>query len=100
VRPSAGTSSKHRVPPGSFLVASHPPSDMRQQAPGLAENAEKLSALMAQKVTPRSREQVTAFLDGLELVEPGVVPIQQWQPDSDEEATARAGMRGGVGKKP
>jgi len=88
------------VAPGSFLVISHPPSDMQQQAPGLAEHADKLSALMAQKVTPRSREQVSAFFDGLELVEPGVVPIQQWRPDNDAEATARAGMWGGVGRKP
>jgi hypothetical protein len=88
------------VAPGSFLVISHPPSDMQQQAPGLAEHAEKLSALMAEKVTPRSREQVTRFFDGLELVEPGVVPIQQWRPDTEAEAKARAGMWGGVGKKP
>ena len=88
------------VPAGSFVVISHPPNDMQRLAPGLAEALAKLSQTMAQRVTPRSREQVTRFFDGLDLIEPGVVPIQQWRPDSDAEATARAGMWGGVGKKP
>jgi S-adenosyl methyltransferase len=88
------------VPPGSFVVISHPPSDMQRLAPGLAEALAKLSQVMVQRVTPRSREQVTRFFDGLDLIEPGVVPIQQWRPDSDAEAAARAGMWGGVGKKP
>ena len=88
------------VPPGSFVVISHPPSDMQRLAPGLAEALAKLSQTMVQRVTPRSREQVTRFFDGVDLIEPGVVPIQQWRPDSDAEATARAGMWGAVGRKP
>ncbi len=55
---------------------------------------------MTQRVTPRSQAQVAKFFGGLELIAPGVVPIQQWRPDSDEEAAARAGMWGGVGRKP
>jgi hypothetical protein len=88
------------VPTGSFVVISHPPSDMQRLAPGLAEALAKLSQAMVQRVTPRSREQVTRFFDGVDLIEPGVVPIQQWRPDSDAEAAARAGMWGGVGRKP
>jgi len=88
------------MPPGSFVVISHPPNDMQRLAPGLAPALAKLSQIMAQRVTPRSREQVTRFFDGLDLIEPGVVPIQQWRPDSDAEAAARAGMWGGVGRKP
>jgi hypothetical protein len=88
------------VPPGSFVVISHPPSDMHALAPGLAQALAKLSQTMAQRVTPRSREQVTRFFDGADLLEPGVVPIQQWRPDSDAEAATRAGMWGGVGRKP
>jgi trans-aconitate methyltransferase len=88
------------LPPGSFVVISHPPTDMQRLAPGLAEALAKLSQTMAQRVTPRSREQVTGFFDGVDLIEPGVVPIQQWRPTSDAEATAKAGMWGGVGRKP
>jgi len=87
------------VPAGSYLVITHVPSDMQRRAAGVAEAASRLSQLMTQRVTPRSQEQVARFFDGLELVEPGVVPIQQWRPASEAEATARAGMWGGVGRK-
>jgi hypothetical protein len=88
------------VPEGSFLVISHVPSDMQRQAAGVAEAASRLSRLMTQRVTPRSHAEVTRFFDGLDLIEPGVVPIQQWRPDSEADSAARAGMWGGVGKKP
>jgi SAM-dependent methyltransferase len=88
------------VVPGSFLVISHPPSDMHQAAPGAADVAAKLSQLMAQRVTIRSRAQVSRFFDGLDLVDPGVVPIQQWRPDSEVDAEARAAVWGGVARKP
>jgi hypothetical protein len=32
----------------------------------------------------RSRAQTEQFLAGLDLVEPGVVPIPQWRPDSTD----------------
>jgi hypothetical protein len=86
------------VPPGSFLVISHVPSDM-QTAMKVVDAAKSLNELMVQQVSPRSRTAVTGFFDGLELVPPGVVPIQEWRPDSPEEAAARAAMWGGVGRK-
>jgi len=88
------------VPSGSYLVISHVPSDMQVRAAGIAEAAAVLSRLMTQRVTPRSHEQVSRFFDGLEILEPGVVPVQDWRPASDEEAAAQAGMWGGVGRKP
>jgi hypothetical protein len=88
------------VPAGSFLVISHVPSDMQRQASGVAEAASLLSRLLTQHVTPRSREGVTRFFDGLDLIDPGVVPVQQWRPETDNDAAARAGMWGAVGRKP
>jgi SAM-dependent methyltransferase len=88
------------VVPGSFLVISHPPSDMHKAAPGAADAAVKLSQLMAQRVTVRSRAQVSRFFDGLDLVDPGVVPVQQWRPDSEVDAEERAAVWGGVARKP
>jgi trans-aconitate methyltransferase len=87
------------VAPGSYLVVSQPPSDMQQGAPGLKEGAAAVSALMAETITPRTNAEVSRFFDGLELLEPGVVPIQKWRPDSAEEANAKAGMWAGIGKK-
>jgi hypothetical protein len=87
------------VPAGSFLVISHVPSDMQRQASGVAEAASLLSRLMTQRVTPRSLAGVTRFFDGLDLLDPGVVPIQQWRPETGKDAAARAGMWGGVARK-
>jgi S-adenosyl methyltransferase len=86
------------VPPGSFLVITHVAAGMAQ-TPGALEAAARLSQLLPQRVNPRSQGQVSQFFDGLELVEPGVVPIQEWRPASAEEAQARAALWGGVGRK-
>jgi len=40
------------------------------------------------------------FFDGLELLEPGLVPVQRWRPASEVEAQAHSAMWGGVGRKP
>jgi len=85
------------LPPGSFLAISHPPSDMTD---GLNRAASSMGPKMSEPVTLRSKDQVARFFDGLDLVEPGLVPIQEWRPDSDLEASAKAAMWGGVARKP
>ena len=47
----------------------------------------------------RSPEQFTRFFEGLELVEPGVVPVPHWRPDPDAE-TVEIYSYCGVGRKP
>src|SRR6201999_398267 len=86
------------LPPGSSLTISHVPSDMHASA--MKDMGDRLNRLLAQRSTYRSKEQVTRFFDGLDLVPPGVVPIQEWRPASAAEATAAAAMWGGVGLKP
>jgi hypothetical protein len=44
----------------------------------------------------RSHAEVTRFFDGLELLDPGVVPVQHWRPAPEAEAGARSAMWGGV----
>ena len=49
----------------------------------------------------RSPERITKFFDGLELVEPGVVPRNQWRPDiASTTPTAPSAGYGGVARKP
>jgi len=86
------------VPAGSYLVISHPASDI--QATAMAGMANRLNQLMAQQVKPRSRAEFTRFFDGLELVEPGVIRCPEWRPASPEDAVGKSTMWGGVGKKP
>ncbi|GAA0555682.1 SAM-dependent methyltransferase [Actinomadura livida] len=47
----------------------------------------------------RTPEQIERFFDGLELVEPGVVPVTHWRPDAPGEPEAVDAF-GGVGRKP
>ena len=45
----------------------------------------------------RSREQVTAFFDGLTLLDPGVVlSTHQWRPDDEAEAATLAVLWAGA----
>jgi hypothetical protein len=65
------------VPSGSYLVLMHPASDLD---PALLAAERRWNQLAPQRVRLRSREQVAAFLAGLDLVEPGLVTIAQWRP--------------------
>ncbi|MPY61421.1 SAM-dependent methyltransferase [Streptomyces spongiae] len=48
----------------------------------------------------RPVEQITAFFDGLELVEPGVVSVPLWRPEADGPVPVPIGQHGGLGRKP
>ena len=64
---------------GSGLALSHLGRDL--QSDEVAETFKQVNTRMAEQVTLRSHDEVAALLDGLELVEPGVVPATQWRPD-------------------
>jgi hypothetical protein len=50
--------------------------------------------------TPRSIEQITRFFDGVELLEPGVVPVSRWRPESDpRRESPEVACAGGIGRK-
>jgi hypothetical protein len=85
------------VPPGSYLAISHMASDI--SAEQVAAAKARLDQMMYQQGYYRTQAGVARFFDGLELVEPGVVPIQTWRPDSELEAQRAAVLWGGVGRK-
>jgi hypothetical protein len=85
------------VPPGSYLLLSHVASDIEPEK--MAEMGKRLNRLLAQKGFYRSQAEVAQFFTGLELVEPGVVPVQHWRQDSEIEGARRAAMWGGVARK-
>ncbi len=86
------------VPPGSYLVISHPASDIDGES--MARLAEILNRLTGQEGSPRDQAGVTRFFGGLELVEPGVVPAEQWHPGRQAGAAVPAGLWAGVARKP
>jgi O-methyltransferase involved in polyketide biosynthesis len=65
---------------GSHLVVVHPASDLDSALPEAARRWNRLSATQA---VLRSRSAVTTWFDGLDLVDPGVVPVTAWHPDPD-----------------
>ena len=50
------------------------------------------------RVQFRTLDQVRALFGGLELVEPGLVPVPQWRPDEDEDEDEDAGAPGREGR--
>jgi len=86
------------VPAGSYLVISHPASDI--QAAAMAAAAGRLNELMAQRAKPRSKAEVTAFFDQLDLVQPGVIRCPEWRPGRPADAAGKSTMWGGVARKP
>ena len=64
------------VPPGSYLVMAHAASDIAPEAS--AEMARRYNRMSSATITPRTRDQVARFFAGLDLLPPGLVPINQW----------------------
>jgi SAM-dependent methyltransferase len=99
--------------PDSYLVLSHitadgrpdhrPPSGQPDHATSTAPGAGQ-SEHSGQFARPRSRADVERFFAGFELVKPGLVPVEQWRPDSLRpevvgESQALLCMQAGVGRK-
>jgi hypothetical protein len=85
------------VAPGSYLAISHPAADIH--AGQMAEGAAAMNESLTAPVTFRKYEQIAAFFDGMDLIEPGVVPTTQWRPDSGADTKPLPGWVG-VARKP
>jgi hypothetical protein len=84
------------VVPGSYLVISHPASDVLPEA--MAEMGRRLNQRQREVTTFRPRAYVCQFFDGLSLIEPGVVQPHRWRPEpgdamaQEQEVTAWCGI--------
>lgn len=86
------------VPAGSYLVLGHPASDV--EAPAAAQATAGLNSRLAAPVKFRSRQQVARFLDGLDVLEPGLVQYPQWRPGPGVAATAPTSAWCAVARRP
>ena len=66
------------LPGGSYVTIAGPASDFDAEAMAAVAAAAERSGV---PYVARSREQTLRFVAGLELVAPGIVPIQDWRPD-------------------
>jgi hypothetical protein len=87
--------------PGSYLVLCHGTAESK---PVVARAAEKVyNRSVATHVHPRSHLEILRFFDGFELVDPGLVYVPLWRPDSPADVPADPAKYWclvGVGRKP
>jgi hypothetical protein len=84
--------------PGSFLAVSHLGSDI------FDEEAQQgfqqiVSRSAQQQYTGRNREQLARFFTGMDLVEPGLVRIEEWRPEPGASNPYKSTAWGAVGRK-
>ena len=84
--------------PGSYLVLSQSTPDFDPDAMRALAAASEQGGIPN---VPRSLADTEPFFAGLELVEPGLVPMATWRPDPDAEQDPRSVYAyGGVARKP
>jgi hypothetical protein len=86
------------VPSGSHLFVTHFCASSEE-----ARVAEEQYLALLGTGRFRTPEEITAYFDGLELLEPGVVPLPLWRPEGEVPAELTVGQRlmyGGIARKP
>jgi SAM-dependent methyltransferase len=81
---------------GSYLVVMQPASDLD---PSLATAAVRWNQIAPTPVVLRERAEVASWADGLDLMQPGVVQVNQWRPDEDTSPREMP-LYGFVARKP
>jgi hypothetical protein len=85
------------VPSGSYLAVSHLGTDLLD--PERQRELEGVTGRMSrQQYAYRSHDQVARFFAGTDLVEPGLVRVEQWRPPAGGGA-GRSSVWGAVGRK-
>jgi S-adenosyl methyltransferase len=86
------------VPSGSYLALSHlGPEFLSPEA--LAETQAMAGRNVQQQITWRRREQVARFFEGTDLVEPGLVRVEEWRPEPGTTGTGGSPLWCAVGRK-
>lgn len=88
---------RERMTPGSYLAMSLGTSDGAD--PEMVKKTTQTYEGARMPFTLRSRAQIMDLLDGFDLVEPGVVSLPDWRPDSYTDRTPLSGPTvGGVAR--
>ena len=87
------------MPSGSYLVISHATGDFWPQEQVDAANATNRAHNVDFRF--RSQAEVARFFDGLDLIEPGIVPVAEWRTGDDPTPErANSNIWAGVARKP
>ncbi|MEV0123756.1 SAM-dependent methyltransferase [Streptomyces sp. NPDC050703] len=71
------------VPSGSYLVMTHPTTDTDLGGEGNVEAMEFWNANATPPITARTRAEISAFFEGLDLLAPGLVSCSRWRAGSE-----------------
>ncbi|MEU6280959.1 SAM-dependent methyltransferase [Streptomyces sp. NPDC047028] len=85
------------LPPGSHLTISH---ITWEADPGVWEGIDAVYRSGGTELQARSAAEVTRFLDGLEICEPGVVTATRWHPEPGMRVQAEQPVYVAVARKP
>jgi hypothetical protein len=85
------------MPSGSCLAITHPTADFNPDEVGKAVAAATGAGMT---LVARSQEAVARFFGDWELLEPGLVPVSSWRPDTPAEDPQAAYYWAGVARKP
>ncbi|WP_024801595.1 SAM-dependent methyltransferase [Nocardia sp. BMG51109] len=85
--------------PGSYLAMTHLTTDIDPEGVGATVRAAAQGGI---ELAPRDRDAVARFCAGLNLVEPGIVPLHRWRPEMEQPATydATLPLYAAVARKP
>ncbi|MEV6617371.1 SAM-dependent methyltransferase [Streptomyces sp. NPDC051051] len=83
--------------PGSLLVLTHASYEGIPLPQGRAEGAVDVYKDIRNPLVMRSRDEIARFFEGYDMVEPGLVPMPHWRPETapeDEDPYAFSGFAG------
>ncbi|AZS83728.1 SAM-dependent methyltransferase [Streptomyces griseoviridis] len=86
------------MPSGSFLVLTHPTFDAEVGGEGQIPAMKFWNENATPPITARSGADIASFLDGLRILEPGLVSCSQWR--ADDASPAVVPQYGAVAVKP
>jgi len=89
------------LPSGSYLVLSNGTGDFSDEA--TRARFEAMAARGRLDAFPRTAEEVRSLVEGLEILEPGIVSVSDWRDDDEPRprpAPSEVGVYGVVARKP
>jgi hypothetical protein len=86
------------VPSGSYLAIAHVGSDLFGTE-ALAGVRQLTNQVADWKFASRNHEQVARFFDGMDLVEPGLVRVEDWRPSPAAAGEGQSTVYGAVARK-
>jgi hypothetical protein len=88
---------REALPSGSYLVFTHATHDVMSAKEH--EALQEVCKELREPVELRGQDEIAAFFDGFELIEPGLVYAPEWRPDRPYRSPT-GWLLAGVGRKP